>query len=252
MEQKPKSLEDTISDWVSANLRLIVGVLVAFVLAWGGWAFYEHQQVKREKAAQNDLFAITDALEKKQQEIMSEENKPVVNKKGEKAPTPKPPEKTPETLAKNYGSFVAQFEEFIAGHNGTKAAMVAGIELADLYLEHKDPKKAVEVLRPLAAQPSKSELFYGLLQSQLGLALSDAGECGDAVKVFDDILQVEAQKPFHSQSLLRKGACLVSMNQLDEAKAAFQQARTEYPDTFTGEMAQGYERLIQMKKGAAQ
>jgi TolA-binding protein len=81
--------------------------------------------------------------------------------------------------------------------------------------------------------------------------MSESGECSEAVKIYDNILQIEAQRAFHSQSLLRKGACLVTLNKFDDAKASFEKARTEFPDSFSGEMAQGYERLIEVKKGSA-
>jgi predicted negative regulator of RcsB-dependent stress response len=248
-----KHLKPKLADQVQANAKYIVFTLVVAALAWGSYVAYGAYAQKREIKAQNDLFAIESEYEKKQEEISKVDTTPEVKKlKAGEKPTPpeppKPPEKNPETLAKNFGSIVERYESFIKDNNGTKASMVAGISLADIYLDHKEPQKAAAVLEPLAKQTRQSDLFYGLLNSQLGIALSDSGKCEDAVKVFTGLLEAKAQEPFHSQSLLRQGACLVTLNKFDEAKAAFEKARTEYPNSYTGEMAQGYERLVELRK----
>lgn len=253
MDTKKVSVEERISAIVSANFKYVAAGLVALAVIWGGYLIYSGVQKKREMAAQTELFYIESDLQKKQEEVMTSTPKTQVKKlkKGEKASESdpiSPPEKTPETLTENYGSLVQRFEAFIKDHKGTKASLVAGITLADLYLEHKDAQRAVSVLEPLAKEVSRSDLFFGLLSSQLGVALSDAGQCEQAVKVYDKLLSAKAQEAFHSQSLLRQGACYLALNRLDEAKAAFEKVKTEHPNTYTGEMAQSYERLIDLRR----
>ncbi len=256
MTEKKQEVTEQITEWMIKHAKTVAIVFIVAAVGGGAFVAYGIIHTAQEKKAQEALFDIQHSLEKKQQELAEAETKALEKKDDKKKDDkktvitpPKPAEKNPEVFAKNFTTFEEQYKNFISQNQGKKASFVAAISLADLYLDYKDPKKAVDILKEVAARPAKSDLFWGLLQSQLGLALSEAGDCKEAVRVYDSVLASKDHPFLRSQNLLRKGACLMSLNEFDQARETFDQAKTEFPDTYSGEMAQSYKRLLALKKG---
>ncbi|MEK6554264.1 MAG: tetratricopeptide repeat protein [Bdellovibrionota bacterium] len=243
---------DKIETWLVDNAKLVVALFIGVLVIGGVLAGYQAYSSARENKAQETLFEIEADLEKKQQALFEVENKQKQeaskNKAAKKTETAAPV-RNPETLQKDLGEPLTRLVSFIDQNKGSKASYMAAMTASDLYLEYKDPSQAAQLLEKVAPHVNKKDLFYGLLNSQLALAYSNANECPKAVDVYDDIIDSEAQKHIHAQMILRKGVCLMSMKEYDKAKAAFRQAKTDFPDSVSGKSAESFERLINVKKG---
>lgn len=250
-----KDLSQRVEDYLLKNYKAVIGVFIATVLLIGAYAIVQTVSTSREKAAQEELFAITSALDKKVTELSEAAQKKASadpkSKKTDLLDDLKQPEKTPEALARDLGPQVQKLEDFLKSHNDSKAGFLAAMALSDIYLEYGEPKKAADVLKSMSEKPSSDDLFYGLLNSQYALALSNSNNCQDAVGVYDRILKHKEHKHIHAQAMLRKGVCLMTLNKNDEAKNVFQEARTEFPDSVSGRSAESFERYIALKKGQA-
>lgn len=250
-----KDLSQRVEEYLLKNYKAVIGVFVATVLMIGAYAIMQTVSTRREKAAQEELFVITSALDKKATEISEAAQKKVTaNPNGKKADILedlKEPEKTPETLARDLGPQVQKLESFLKSHESSKAGFLAAMALSDIYLEYGEPKKAAEVLRPMSEKPDSDDLFYGLINSQYALALSNSNNCQEAVGVYDRILKHKDHKHIHAQAMLRKGVCLMTLNKNDQARDVFQEARTEFPDSVSGRSAESFERYLSLRKGQA-
>lgn len=232
---------EKIEKWVLNNAKLLVGVFIGVLVVSFVYGAYEILSQQKEDSAHEAYFEVEAALEKKQQALLEAETK-----KGEKAPAK---DKNPELLKAELGENVTQLEQFIKDNSNTSAARIATVHLADLYVEYKDWSSATTLLENSFAKTSENDLFYGLIGSQLGLAYSDSKQCEKAIAVYDKIVSAKAQKHIHAQALLKKGVCLMTLNQLDKAESVFRQAKAEFPDEVSGQSALAFERLIGIKKG---
>ncbi len=250
-----KDLSQRVETFLVTNYKAVIGVFVATVVLIGAYATMQTMSASREKAAQEELFAITSRLEKKSTELSEAAQKKVTpdpkNKKADMLDDLKEPEKTPDTLARDLGAQVKQLEDFLQKHNNRKAGFLAAMALSDVYLEYGAPKKAAEILKPISERPDKGDLFYGLLNSQYALALSNSNNCQEAVDVYDRILKNNEHRHIHAQAMLRKGVCLMTLNKMDQARDVFQEAHTEFPDSVSGRSAESFERYLALKKGQA-
>lgn len=254
-----KEFTERVEDFLLENYKALIAVFVVIVVAAGGYATMQSISASNEKKAQDELFAITSELDKKvadlneaaQKDSKAKDPKAKKDAKADLMETLKEPVKTPETLAKDLGPQVQKLEDFLKSNNDRKAGFIAAMALSDLYLDYQEPKKAVEILKPIADKPSKDDLFYGLINSQYALALSNSNNCQEAVDVYDNILKSKDQKHIHAQAMLRKGVCLMTLQKYDQAKDVFQEARTEYPDSMSGRSAESFERYLALKKGQA-
>jgi predicted negative regulator of RcsB-dependent stress response len=243
---------DKIEKWIVDNAQLVVGLFVVVLVLSAAYGGYEIYSVRQEAKAQEALFEIESVLDKKQQELFEAESKKNATAKDQKKSDTQiaAPPKTPETLQKDLGEPMAQLVSFIDDNKGSKASFIAAMTASDLYLEYKDPSQAAQILEKVVPHVSKSDLFYGLLNSQLALAYSNANECPKAVEAYDRIISTEAQKHLHAQMILRKGVCLMAMKEFDKAKSVFRQAKTDFPDSVSGKSAEAFERLVNIKKGS--
>lgn len=238
------SSSERLEKWLLENAKMVVFTFVAVVILVLGYMVYEMVKKNQEEAAQAERFEIELALEKKQQEIFEAEAKAQ-----EGAKTPQLPVRNPEVLQAQLGEPLGRLEAFVKENRSTVAGFLAAMTASDLYLEYKAPAKAAEILETVRTEAAKKNVFYGLIQSQLGLAYSNAGACDKAIEVYDQLLDVSAQKHLFGQTLVRKGACLIELQKYDEAAGVLRTARTEYPESSAAQTAESFERLIKIKKG---
>ena len=237
-------MSEKIEKWILDHAQALVFGFLGIVALGVVYAGYELWDQSREKRAQEAFYLLETELEKKQQALFEAESKKDEKNKASS------PERSPELLKKDFSSEIEKLKTFIQDNSTTKAAAFAAIGLADLHLEYKAFDEAIAILNERFSQLSKNELFYGLLGNQLALAYSNSGKCKDAVEIYNQILAADAQKHIHSQALLRKGACLITLNEMDQAQAAFRQAKTDFPDSISAKTAENLERLVLIKKGA--
>lgn len=250
-----KDLSQRVEEYLLKNYKAVIGVFVVTVLLIAAYAITQTVSTKREKAAQEELFVLTSAVEKKQTELSEAAQKTAAtdskNKKADPLEELKEPEKTSETLSRDFGPQIKKLEDFVKANEDRKAGLLGAMALSDIYLEYGEPKKAADVLKSMSEKPDSDDLFYGLINSQYALALSNSNNCQDAVGVYDRILKHKEHKHIHAQAMLRKGVCLMTLNKNDEAKNVFQEARTEFPDSVSGRSAESFERYLALKKGQA-
>ena len=95
-----------------------------------------------------------------------------------------------------------------------------------------------------------SDLFFGLVRSQLATVLMDQKKYPQAVLQLEEIINNKTQVYFHPHALVRLGTCYLEMGEAEQAKAAFNKVVTDFADTQAAQEAKNFQKLVSFKKGA--
>lgn len=218
-----------------------------------GWKFYNKSL---ESKAATAIFEVEQKMRAKEEEISKakqkeEEEKDKANK-DKKANKEEAAKEQKDPLAgvdfeKEFGSLADEYYQVMKAHGGTKAALVAGSDLAGLYSQFKKHEKAAEILEDVLHKASEKTLLFGILKAQLATEMTYLGKWNESVELFQEVLDNKASEYMYATILLKLGVVFEQLGQLDRAKDSYLRASTEFADSDAGKTAKNYLRLLEFK-----
>lgn len=237
-----------MGEGVEEYSRALLAVGVLLLVAALGWAGFHYWREGQEKAALLALY---------------ESQSPLLKKKAEfaRAELPQTPEKDKEQanltkenlvhasgdLQTDYGPELKRLKAVIDKFPTSKAAVLAALDLADLYASHKDPSRAIEVLARVEKALARRELLYGIWTMKLANLRAEAGDCPGAIEGWQKILAGDEHRYLHPEANLRLGVCYENMKDLAKAKEMYQQTFEKFPESSAGMTAQKYLLYVESK-----
>ncbi len=214
--------------WTTQHMTAVIMLLVAFVVLGAGYSAYSYFDSKKEEEAQNAYYAVEAeylAQKTKFETFDAEASKPKETKKDSKGKeTEEKPQglKASGDLTQDYGKVVSGFESVISKDPGSNAALMAALNLADIYISYKQSDKALVFLEKI--KPGKNLLSAMALDRQATLK-ADAGDCKAALGIWDQALSLKASEFMTNDLKLKKGLCYESLSDFVQAKAMYTQAK---------------------------
>ncbi len=172
--------------------------------------------------------------------------------KTETAKTEPPAQPASGDLQKDYGSVLPGLEQVADKHAGQSAGAQAAVIAADLYLEYKDPDKAVAVLDKVVTKQSSNDLMYGVAHLLRGSALAAKGDCNQAVSDWQKVVDSKNNKFLHPDALLKSGVCYETLKQSEKAMEMYKKVTQDHADTQAAQAAKTYLRAMETTANSAQ
>lgn len=212
--------------------------IIAIAGLLGGLGYFGYKMVldRIERKAQEAYYSVQVKLDPIQSEFERAKYQSLVKtestKKEDKAKEPS------GNLQNDFGGLMTELEQVARQYPATSAGAQAAIGAAKTYLEYQKPDQAIEILQVVAAQAPKNRILSGLVDTLLGNAMANKGDCESAVSVWQRVLDQKSYKFLHSEVSLRSGLCYESLNQSDKAREMFQLAAADDSGSI-GNMASG-------------
>ena len=150
-------------------------------------------------------------------------------------------------LQKDYGTVLLELEKIANENAGTTAGAQAAMDLADIYINYKQPEKAVDYAKSAAEKLSSRNTLAPLARVLWGTALAQKGDCANAVTVWQQVLDNKSAAFLHSNVSLRSGLCYEKMNQNEKAAETYHRVVADAEQTSDGQTARTYLRAIDLK-----
>jgi Tfp pilus assembly protein PilF len=101
----------------------------------------------------------------------------------------------------------------------------------------------------LAVENSKNDSLVGTLAKiQLGSTFAIKGDCGEATKVWGDVLANKTMSAMHAEVSLKSGLCFEKVGEVAKATDMYQRAvTTAGPESATASTARGLLRALELK-----
>lgn len=227
--------------WVEANRTVVISVLsIGLVggLAWGGYVQYRSWT---EKSAAKAIYVAEAKLNKKKEELAKAESDAMTKDKD----TGKIKEPPKVDFEASLSESAREVEGAIVKHAQTRAASVAAIDLASLYLSYKKPDLASALLSQVDG--GNSETLKSLIQALSATAVFEQGDYNRASSLFEQILQDPNAEFLHPDTMVKLGLCYEKLDQADRAKEMYSRASAEFADSESGRTAKGYLRLLELQ-----
>ena len=148
-------------------------------------------------------------------------------------------------LQKDYGTVLPELEKVAEAHPGQAAGAQAAVIAADIYLEYKQPEKAVSVLDKVVEKQSSKELMYGVAHMLRGSALATKGDCNQAVTDWQKVIESQANKFLHPGALLKAGVCFENLKQNDKAAEMYRKVTQDHAESQAAQTAKTYLRAME-------
>ena len=254
--KKPDSFQELflqIGEQITENAPYFValGVVALLVSAsFIGWNWYHDSH---EMRAQQALFPVEKAYMAKEDGFKRAESQPpphkANSKEKSKVESPNLPMAT-GNLDQDYGSEVSGFKAVIAQYPKTRAAVLAALDLAEIYTQYHQPATALQELDLVKGNLGAKDLLRGILLMKTANIQSVKGDCESAVKTWDQVLDQSSFAFFHPDASLRSAVCFEQLNNIARARELYQKTRQQYPDTPAAQSAQKFLQLMEMKHPA--
>ena len=154
-------------------------------------------------------------------------------------------------LQKDYGTVLPELEKIANENAGTTAGAQAAMDLADIYINYKQPEKAVDYAKNAAEKLSSRNTLAPLARVLWGTALAQKGDCATAVTVWQQVIDNKSAAFLHPNVSLRSGLCYEKMNQNDKAAEMYHRVVADAEQTSDGQTAKTYLRAIDLKNAMA-
>ncbi len=148
----------------------------------------------------------------------------------------------------HFASVTQEYISVISSHLSTSTAFQGALFLASLYGEYNKWEKAQSVLSMMTPNLSKNNLFYGLIHTGLGRAWLEMSEYEKAIVSYGKVLSSKQHSYLHGDVWVKKGLSHEKLGQMEQAKAAYEQAVQDYKDTEAGKQAKVYLRYMKFKQ----
>lgn len=221
---------------------LLVAALGGLIILGGGFSLYTWLNTKKEAKAQAAYYLAKKSLgEAEEQFVAKPKTAPDSEKKNETAQPAKIKTGNVET---DYGTSIPNLEAVVKSNPGTRAAVLAAIDLSDILIEYKQVDRAVENLTSALKNLPQDELLYGLGALKLGAAQQARGSCESAIQSWSKITESKQLGFLHGESYLRQALCYEALSQKQKAIELYQKVSTDFADTDAGKSAKKYLRLL--------
>lgn len=258
--------------WVEKHIPTVLMVLgIAFVIGLG-LVVINHFKSKAEITAMETYYKVEkDYLKKKDSfkmaaekavhpEADKEKTKSAVNDKSkDKKSDDKKSDIEPVAsgdIEKDYGSIITDFKNVISKYDGSSAASLSALHLAEIYNQYKKPEEGLTVLEGQKNKINENSLIGGLLMQTYGTLLANQGKCADANKVWELLLGKSKLSFMEPELKIKMALCHESLGDLEKAKAILQEVSAKGGEGKDGSQfttqAKQYLRLLNMdlaKKG---
>lgn len=229
---------------------LIVGLAILLGVGGFGYVILDYFNARSERLASEGLYNVeADYLKTREQfeRARMEALEPTPKADGKEA---KKEAAVPATgdLEKDYGKVVAGFEKFLEKDAKTAAAAQAALMLAGIYVEYKQPEKAISALDKVLQKLKPSELLYGLAQLTRGSALAAKGDCTQAIASWQAVAEGPSNPFLQPDALLKSGVCYESLKQFDKAAEMYRRINEKFSDTAAAKTAKVLLRALQIQQ----
>lgn len=243
----------TVVDRHRSTLIAVFALLVVIAAGYLVWDLVrtsgEHKAASELYATEAEYFKIKDNFDRAKYEALA----PSKDKSAKADAESDKDKATPASgdVEKDYGKVVPGFEQIIASHAKTAAGTQAALWLAEIYLEYKQPAKAVEALDKVIHHPAQDSMLYGVAHMLRGTALASNGDCEQAVGSWQKVTESKGNSFLHPEALLKAGVCYENLQQIDKATEMYRRVTENHPETSAAQMAKTYLRAMEMKLAAA-
>lgn len=261
MKKNELSGEGRIAGFFASYSQWILIFAALGVLGGLSFAGYSWNSKRLELAAQNELFSLYNAIEKKQQKLEEEiltaneaaktdkNGKPIKDLKKSKAEE-KTLIKNPETLMAQLGEKIGPVESFIQNNPNRKASYIAAIQLAALATSYQDLPRAEKYLKDVVHLPPQGDAFAQMIRAQLTAVLMDQNKFDEAISFIKPVTENNQFPHFQPQALLYLATCHFKKGDYDQALASLNLVENEYPSTQAAINAKSLKKLVIMKQGS--
>lgn len=225
--------------FIEKQWKAIAFVFLAAVVAGSGFSFVTYQKVKKEQNAQESYFL----TEKKFLDLKNKKNNPEDATKDMKDLKKDEPA--------DYASVKIDFEKVITNYPQSKAAQMASLYLADIFVAEKNRDQALATLQKVSN--GDTGLISTLVQQQIGQILADKDKCQEAIQIWQKIINSKESDFIHNEVKIQQALCYQKLNDLKKAEEiltnlANQKSENGLEASATSKEAEKYLRLIQFKK----
>lgn len=241
--------------WTTAHSKIVITAIAAFIVIGVGFSIFSYMSEKKEVAQQEKYFLLEKAYTDKKrgfEEVARAEMIQAQTKDKKAAPAFDASKKATGDLDKDYGAIVKDFEAFITEAPKTKAAQMAALNLADLYMSYKKHDEAIATLAKVEAGLSKGDVLTALVLMQSGNAHANKGDCQGAVAKWQTLTGNKSLAFSHDEAKLRMGLCYETMNDLAKAEELYTEISKKEDlnstDFAASKEAEKYLRLLRAKK----
>lgn len=244
--------QESLSAFLEANWIGVLALLSVVAVASMGFAAYDYWGRRTESKAEEALYKAQAPFIKKKEEFERARMKALMpgfaGLDEPNSATGRPPT---GDLAKDYGSSVAELEQALAQHPKTRAGQQAAIDLVSLYLDYKQPEKALAAAEKAAPSAAAKDVMGALFLIALGDARAANGRCDSAIDAWNVILSEPRAAYLHAEATVKEGLCLESMKQPERAAELYRKATTDFGDSSAGQTAKSLLRALEMKTAPA-
>jgi len=173
-----QSMAERMAQWISDNVRLVVGVVVVLLVSAGGIQTYRSHLVSVTNDASNALAKVGDAY---------------FRAMGASAGSREIPElANPASQAGVREDFVKRFAEVAESNAGTVPAALAWLQSGNLLEETGEPEAAIEAWRKGLEAASDHAAVRGMLLIRIASEYEDRGEWKEAGTSHAEAGEIEA------------------------------------------------------------
>ncbi|MFZ4402692.1 MAG: tetratricopeptide repeat protein [Pseudobdellovibrionaceae bacterium] len=218
--------------WLAGNFKVLFVGFIGLLILGGGYSIWSGLKEKSEQQEQEAFYPLEkqffdkknnfeQALRQKQQAEAGLKS-PAGKKNKDQLPAIAAPklESLPSgDLQKDFGDLVQSFEALISKNKNSKSAQMSALILSGLFLDYKNPEKALEVLNQVL--PTAKDFIHGLLLLQKGNALAEQNQCDTAIKTWDAIVNDKKLNFLQAEAQYRQAFCYQNLNDLASAEKIY-------------------------------
>jgi predicted negative regulator of RcsB-dependent stress response len=234
---------DRVNSKLQPNKKIIIGLVIAVLLAAAGWATWDLYNSRREAQAQEALFIASHQVDKKDQAIAEAtapkkdptKNPPGKNSSNKNQSDKNQPDKNaaadstadslsgkPKNLDADYGVPLKSLQSVIDLYPGTRASWIAALEIARINQDYGQVDQGMQALQKIDVGNSASDLITATVQLRRGDFLQLKGQCDQAIAKWNLVTAAKGFDPLKPEALLRTGLCYENLKKYDEAKITYE------------------------------
>jgi len=215
-----QSFGDRLTDWISENPKIVLGTVLAVLVAGAGYGLMSSV---RESSREEASAALGAAQDEYRQAMGAQPGDVVVSEPA-----------NPETARQVREEYVERFRSVMEDHAGTTAAALAGLEVGVLEQELGQPEDALATWQEAAASLGPNDPVAALLELRVAAVHEAGGRWLEAGEAFERAADV-ASFPLRYTARADAARCYAEAGETERALAAFNRVKTEDPDAFLPE-----------------